>query len=73
MSVDIIGVFAITGAVTDEDKKEFHVQCYHQRFPYAEMLAKQVCAAGGMPNFMLLRQKMSRDNVTVNRKEPGQA
>ena len=73
VSVDIIGVFAITGTVTDEDKKEFDVQWYHQLFPYAEMLAKQVCAAGGMPNFMLLRQKMSRDNVTVNRKEPGQA
>ena len=74
VSVDLMGVFSITGGpVTDEDKRDFHVQCYHQLFPYAEMLAKQVCAAGGMPNFMLLRQKMSRDNVTVNHKDQGAA
>ena len=73
VSVDLLGVFSITdGPITDEDKRDFHVQCYQQLFPYAEILVKQVCAAGGMPNFMLLRQKMSRDNVTVNRKNQGQ-
>ena len=70
VSVDMVGIFAVTGVLTDEDKKDFHVQCYHQLFPYAEMLAKQTCAAGGMPNFVLLRQKMSRDNVVLNRKNP---
>lgn len=69
VSVDLVGVFDITGPVTDEDKRDFHIACYQQLFPYAEMLAKQVCAAGGMPNFVLLRQKMSRDNVMINRKE----
>ncbi len=69
ISVDIVGVFDIVGPITDEDKKDFHVQCYNQLFPYADVLAKQVCASGGMPNFLLLRQKMTRDNVILNKKE----
>lgn len=70
VSIDLVGVFAVEGAVTDEDKKDFHVQCYNQLFPYAELLAKQTCSAGGMPNFSLLRQKMSRDSVMLNKKNP---
>lgn len=70
VSVELVGVFEIVGPVTDEDKRDFHVMCYQQLFPYGEMLAKQVCAAGGMPAFQLLRQRMSRDNVVVNKKEP---
>ncbi len=69
ISVDLVGVFDISGPITDEDKKDFHVQCYNQLFPYADVLAKQVCASGGMPNFLLLRQKMTRDNVILNKKE----
>lgn len=68
VSVDLMGLFFIEGELTDEDKKDFHVQCYNQLFPYAEMLAKQTCAAGGMPNFVLLRQKMNRESVVVNKK-----
>lgn len=67
VSVELAGIFEVTGEPTDEDKRDFHVMCYQQLFPYAEMLAKQVCAAGGMPSFLLLRQKMSRDNVVLNR------
>lgn len=69
VSVELVGVFDIEGEPTDEDKKDFHVQCYQQLFPYAEMMVKQVCAAGGMPNFRLLRQKMRRDNVILNKKD----
>lgn len=68
VSVDLVGIFAITGTLTDEDKKDFHIRCYEQLFPYAEMLAKQTCAAGGMPNFILMRQKMSRDSVMLSKK-----
>ncbi len=68
VSMEVIGVFELTGPVTDEDKKDIHVRTYQQLFPYAEVLAKQVCAAGGMPNFTLLRHKMNRDNVAVNKK-----
>lgn len=66
VSVEVVGIFEVTGSITDEDKRDFHVMCYQQLFPYAEMLAKQVCAAGGMPGFVLLRQKMTRDSVVVN-------
>ena len=70
ISVEMVGIFAVDGPVTDEDKKDLHVSCYQQLFPYAELAAKQTCAMGGMPNFQLLRQKMDRDKVVVNRKNP---
>lgn len=70
VSVDLVGIFAITGTLTDEDKKDFHIRCYEQLFPYAEVLGKQTCAAGGMPNFVLMRQKMSRDSVVLSKKNP---
>lgn len=66
VSVEVAGIFEITGSPSDDDKRDFHVMCYQQLFPYAEMLARQVCAAGGMPGFVLLRQKMTRDSVVVN-------
>ena len=65
VSVEMIGVFDIPGPITDEDKKDIHVQTYQQLFPYAEVLVKQLCAAGGMPTFTFLRQKMSRDRVVI--------
>lgn len=67
VSVEMTGFFEVAGPITDEDKRDFHVMCYQQLFPYGEVLVKQVCAAGGMPGFVLLRQKMTRDNVMVNR------
>ena len=67
VSVEVLGFFEVSGVLTDGDKRDFHILCYQQLFPYAEMLARQVCAAGGMPNFLLLRQRMSRDSVVVNR------
>lgn len=70
ISVEMSGMFLVEGPVTDEDKKDIHVSCYQQLFPYAELAAKQTCALGGMPNFQLLRQKLNRDNVAVNRKNP---
>lgn len=69
VSVELTALFTVEGSVTDEEKKDIHVSCYQQLFPYAEMAARQVCAMGGMPNFQLLRQKMDRNNVSVNRKE----
>ena len=69
VSVELLGVFAVEGTVDDESKKDIHVSCYQQLFPYAELAATQVCAMGGMPGFRLLRQKMDRDNVMVNQKK----
>ena len=68
VSLDIVGVFELVGPVTDEEKKDIHIRTYQQLFPYAETLAKQVCAAGGMASFTLLRHKMNRDNVAINKK-----
>lgn len=70
ISVELTALFGVEGLVTDEDKKDIHLSCYQQMFPYAELVARQTCAMGGMPGFVLLRQKMSRDNVMVSRKNP---
>ena len=70
ISLELSGIFAVDGPVTDEDKKDLHVSCYQQLFPYAEMAAKQTCAMGGMPGFVLMRQKLDRNQVAVNHKNP---
>ena len=72
VSFEVAGVFEITGEVTEADKKAFHVRCYEQLFPYGEALAKQVCAAGGMTNFRLLRRRMDPDKVVINQAQKGQ-
>lgn len=66
VSVEMLGVFEITGAVSEGDKRAIHVETYNQVFPYAEMLVKQLCAAGGMPNFVLLRHRMTPEQVALN-------
>ncbi len=68
VSVELVGAFEIEGEVSDEDKREIHVRSYQQLFPYAEMLVKQLCGAGGMPNFMLIRHRMSPNDVALNKK-----
>ncbi len=67
-SVELVGSFEVKGEVTDEDKREIHVRTYQQVFPYAETMVRQVCAAGGMPNFMLIRHRMSPNDVAMSRK-----
>lgn len=69
VSVELLGQFEIVGEVTDEVKREIHVRSYEQLFPYAELLVRQVCAAGGMPNFMLVRHRMDPNSVAINKKE----
>ena len=61
-------MFDITGPVSEADKRLIHVQTYQQVFPYAEVLVKQLCAAGGMPNFVLLRHRMDPNQVSLNTK-----
>ena len=73
ISVELVGFFSVSGVPTNEDKKEFHVRCYEQLFPSADLLVRQVCAMGGMPNFGLTRQKISKDNVLVSRPQQPQA
>lgn len=71
ISIEMSALFAVDGPITDEDKKDLHISCYQQLFPYAELTAKQTCAMGGMPAFALLRQKMDRNSVAVNHAQPG--
>lgn len=69
VSAELVGIFEVTGPITDQDKQDFHIMCYQQLFPYADLLVKQVCSAGGMPGFAMIRRKMSRDSVVVNHKD----
>ena len=45
-SVELVGLFQVTGEVTDDDKKEFHVRCYEQLFWYADTVVSRLCEAG---------------------------
>ena len=44
-SVELVGLFQVTGEVTDDDKKEFHVRCYEQLFARPAVCPTSACCA----------------------------
>lgn len=64
-SVEMRGVFSLSGEVNEATKKELHVQCYDQMFPYIQRQVKDLCASSGIPNMMLRKAKINPENVSV--------
>jgi preprotein translocase subunit SecB len=69
ISAEIIGVFTLEGVVDDETKRDAHVQCYDQLFPFLQSTVSQLATASGMPGFLMKKTPMSRDNITFAKKE----
>lgn len=69
VSVEIIGVFQLSGVVDDESKREAHVQCYNQLFPYLQSVVTQLAASSGMPGFLMKKNPMKRENIVFAKKE----
>ncbi len=55
MSVELVGIFNCTGAVTDEVKRQVHGEVYDQLFPYMQSQCANLAAASGIPGLMLRR------------------
>ncbi len=68
LSAEIIGVFKLEGVVSEAAKKEAHVQCYNQLFPYLQSAVSQLASAAGMPGFMLIKNKVNPDGVVFGKK-----
>ena len=63
-SAEIVGVFNLEGVVDEESKKDAHVQCYDQLFPFLQSTITQLTTASGMPGFLMRKNPMKRENIT---------
>lgn len=68
ISAEITGIFNLQGIVDDETKKDAHVQCYDQLFPYLQSTVAQLATASGMPGFQLKKNVMKRESITFGKK-----
>lgn len=68
-SVEMKGIFTLSGELTEESKKALHVQCYDEMFPYVQRQVRDLCASSGIPNMMLRKAKINPENVAVRTPE----
>ena len=64
-SVDVVGAFSCDGISGDEDKKQVHVQCYDQLFPYVQSIMQTLMQSSGIPGFQLRKAVINPENVRV--------
>lgn len=69
ISVEIVGLFSLQGVVDDESKRDAHILCYDQLFPYLQSTVTQLANASGLPGFLLKKNPMKRENITFAQKE----
>lgn len=67
LSVEMVGVFSCSGAVTDEVKRQIHTEVYDQLFPYMQSQCANLSAASGIPGLMLRKANIDPSTVAVNR------
>ncbi len=67
MSVEMVGVFNCSGAVTDEVKRQIHTEVYDQLFPYMQSQCASLAAASGVPGLMLRKVRIDPGNIAVNK------
>lgn len=70
LSVDVVGVFDCEGIVTDDDKKEIHIQCYDQLFPYVQSTFSTLLSSSGINGFQLRKAQMTPDKIQTGQ-NPG--
>lgn len=63
-SVEMRGVFALSGALGEDEKRDLHAYCYDQMFPYIQRQVKDLCASSGIPNMMLRKSKIDPKNIS---------
>ena len=68
MSVELVGIFNCTGAVTDEVKRQVHGEVYDQHFPYMQSQCANLAAASGIPGLMLRKVPIDPNNIAINKK-----
>lgn len=69
ISAEIVGIFNLQGVTDEETKRDAHVQCYDQLFPFLQSTVNQLTTASGMPGFLLKKNPMKRENITFAQKK----
>ena len=67
MTVEMVGVFNCSGAVTDDVKRQIHTEVYDQLFPYMQSQCANLSAASGIPGLMLRKVAIDPDSIAVNK------
>ena len=70
MSVEMVGTFNCTDAVTDEVKRKIHGEVYDQLFPYMQAQCANLAAASGVPGLMLRKVPIDPNSIAVNKAGP---
>ena len=63
--VEVRGLFQVEGIVSDEDKKEAHVQAYKMLFPYVQNEISRLMTDAGLPPLMVQPVDMKVENVQM--------
>ena len=69
ISAEIVGIFSLQGVVDEETKRDAHVQCYDQLFPFLQSTVNQLATASGLPGFLLKKNPMKRENIAFSQKK----
>lgn len=67
MTVEMVGAFNCSGAVTDEVKRQIHTEVYDQLFPFMQSQCANLSAASGVPGLMLRKVTIDPDSIAVNK------
>lgn len=62
------GLFEIEGVKSMEDKKEAHLKCHDELFPYAKQIIAHLCVDTGLPGLSIPKNYMELDKVHFGRK-----
>lgn len=66
ISGEIVGIFRVDGMESDKDRREAHVRCYDQLFPYLQSMISFLAAGSGLPNFLIQKRPIDPTRVTLN-------
>lgn len=67
MTVELVGMFNCTEAVSDEVKRQIHGEVYDQLFPYMQSQCANLAAGSGIPGLMLRKVPIDPNNIAVNK------
>ena len=65
------GFFVGEGIISDEIKKEAHIQAYMQLFPLVQKKIAELMADAGMPPLAIAMAKLESDKVGIGKKDAG--
>jgi preprotein translocase subunit SecB len=68
MNVAIEGIFELSDVVDNDTKKDAHVMCYDELFPFANNIVTQLAQNSGMGGLVLRKLPMDKDKIQFGSK-----